>query len=84
MIIYRVLRASLYRRSGILSVQIEGSKDGVGPDLEVEGQPEKKLRYRAGRIVYGSGNVTNKRILIIEPPDFPIEELKDQRLLSNS
>jgi|GEM_PF-7019191 len=84
MIIYRVLRASLYRQSGILSVQIEGSEDGSGPDLEVVGQPEKKLRYRAGRIVYDNGRVTNRRILIIEPPEFPIEELNGQRLLSNS
>jgi hypothetical protein len=84
MIIYRVLTASVYRQSGILSVQIEELMDGVGPDLEVEGQPGKRLRYRAGRIVYDNGNVTNRRIIIIESPEFPIEELKGQRLLSKS
>jgi hypothetical protein len=83
MVIYRVLGASVHRQTGILSVQIEESKDGAGPDLEVEGQPEKKLQYRAGRIVYDNDNVTNKRILIIELPEFPIEELKGQRLLSS-
>jgi hypothetical protein len=49
MIIYRILEASHYRQSGILSVQIEGTEDGVGPDLEIEGQPEKNFSIeRAG------------------------------------
>jgi hypothetical protein len=82
MTVYRVLRASIYRRSGILIVKIEESNDRDGPDFEIDGQPEKKLRFRLGRVVFDGDTLSNKRILVIEPPEFPVEELVGRRILS--
>ncbi len=82
MTVYCVLGASIYRRSCILSVEIEESDDRAGPDFQIEDQPERKLQFRAGRVVYEGDVPTNKRILIIEPPGFPVEELVGRRILS--
>lgn len=87
MSIYRVLRTSLYRRSGLLRVVVEqsgGNHGGRGSDLEVEGMGGKTVRCRGGRIAWEGDTLTSMRILIIEPPDFPVEELKDKRLLCDS
>lgn len=83
MTVYRVLGASIQRRSGILSVEIEVSDNQDGPGFEIEGQPERKIRFRSGRVVFEDDALSNKRILIIEPPDFPIEELVSCRILSD-
>lgn len=82
MTVYRVLRASIYRRSGILSVEVEESDDRDGPDFEIEGEPGKKLRFRTGRVVVEGDTLSKKRILVIEPPEFPVEELIGRRILS--
>jgi hypothetical protein len=82
MSVYRVVNASIYRRSGILSVEVEGSDNEAGLELEVEGQLEWTIHVRSCRIVYDENTVSKRRILVVDPPEFPIEELRGHRLFS--
>lgn len=82
MTVYRVLRASIYHRTVILSVETEESDDRDGPDFEIEGQPGKKLQLRSGRVVFEGDSLSSKRILVIELPGFPVEDLVGRRILS--
>jgi hypothetical protein len=88
MSIYYVLRASLYRKTVITTVLVKeagGNHGGHGSDMEVEGMNGLTVRCRGGRIVWNEDNTISKRlILFIEPPDFPVGELKGRRLLSDS
>ena len=84
MSVYRVLSASICRGSGILSIAIEDSDSEANPELEVEGQPEKTIRVKTCRIVYDGDSVSNRRIFVINIPNFPIDKLIGQRLRGKS
>jgi hypothetical protein len=68
----------------MLQVELEESDDQPRPGVEgrplkfdIEGLPGKSIQFRGARIIYNDNNITNKRILIIEVPEFPIEDLLD-------
>jgi hypothetical protein len=78
---YIVRSASIRRNSGILGVELEVLDPKLGCILEVVGQPGKRVTFRVGRPVFDDADgVLSKSIMIIEPPDFPIQELVGQRL----
>lgn len=82
---YLVQSASIYRNSGILRVETEEFDPQPGRILEVVGAPDKYVTFRTARPVFDdAGNVAARRIIVIEPPSFPIEELVGQRLSSKS
>lgn len=81
---YRVLHASVYRTTGILRVDYESCEpsDLGKPLLIVEGEPTRRLQVRGGRILFDENNqIRSQRILLIEPPHFPIIELIGKRLV---
>jgi hypothetical protein len=75
----------------LLRVEIEELDNKPGPGVEslplkfdVEGLPGKSIQFRSGRMIYDDNNISNKRIFIIEVPEFPIEDLVGRRIFSRS
>lgn len=53
--------------------------------MVVEGTDDQIVRLRMARIVWDErNNITGRRIMVIELPRFPVEELIGRRLLSGS
>ena len=51
--------------------------------FSVVGQPEKTLRFRSGRPIYNeAGELSNERIMIVEPPAFDIASLVGHEISS--
>ncbi len=82
---YHVYHASLIRKSGLLGATIvseEPSDRPGGWGLVVDGEPSLKLDVRTMRHVWTEDNkISDRRIIVIEPPAFPISELVGKRLV---
>lgn len=76
---YRILSASLYRGHGLLRAEIIEALQVAG-DLQdnafhVLEHPLMRVPVRAGRIVWDNDSISRWRVLVIDPPTFPISEL---------
>lgn len=81
MSIYRVIRASIYRSTGLVTVEPEEYDSHIGLTYHVVGHPEKQFRFRASRPIYEKNvKESTKSTMIIDPPSFPIEDLNGQRI----
>jgi len=85
---YRVNSASVIRTSGIVGASIVSNEPSLGPGrigLIVEDDPRLKIDVRAMRTVYTVDNkISDRIIIIIEPPGFPISDLIGKRLVPAS
>lgn len=81
---YRVHSASIYRGHCLLGVEIldHDGKDGLF--LAKEDDRQKLLKITVSRIVFSETNeVTNRRILVAEPPTFDVVELVGKVLVES-
>jgi hypothetical protein len=80
---YRVLSATVIRTTLVLKVLPDGLRrsDG-GRYLEVDGQPERKLEVRGGRVLFERDDtISDDRLVFCDLPDFPANELVGQKLI---
>jgi hypothetical protein len=79
---YRVLHASIRRGSGIIRVVGEGD-ECLATTLIVDGAPTKRVCLRSARPIFNEDNtLSSEIILIVEEPEFEIETLVGELLVS--
>ena len=87
---YRVLNTLLRRHSVALRVEQEEHcaeaecvrHEGDEVTLCVLGEPEKTIKFRSFDFIWDGDQITNQRVLVIEPVTFPIEDLSGKIILS--